>query len=140
MSEKKRERLSARFETFVENEIFAFSSFLSKTLFESSKKKSKSLLSLFFLSWEWKYLTRNKIFRYFDNFVKISLTCVKVRRFALFNSSIISAILFVEKYYFVNTVTIIVNRFSVSMSVSFRLSVKNKKKILFSLSWNFRFL
>ena len=44
----------------------------------------------------------------------------------------ISAISFVEKYDFVNTVTIIVNRFSVSLSVSvfvfFRLFVKRKKR------------
>ena len=76
-----------------------------------------SLLSLFFLSWEWKFFSRNKIFQRFDNFVKVSLTYVKIRRFRLFNSSMNSAISSVEKYDFVNTVTIIVNRFSVSMFV-----------------------
>ena len=35
---------------------------------------------------------------------------------------------FVEKYDFVNSVTIIANRFNVSMSVFFRLSVKSKKR------------
>ena len=100
------------------------------------KKRLKSLLSLFFLSWKWKFLTKNKTFQYFDSFVKISLICVKIRRFALFNSSMISAILFVKKYNFVNTVTIIANRFNVSMFVFFRLFIKSKKKILLSLSWN----
>ena len=64
--------------------------------------------------------------------MKISLTCVKIRRFRLFDSSMISATSSVERYDFVNTVTIIVNRFSVSMSVSmfviFRLFVKKKKR------------
>ena len=92
------------------------------------KKRSKSLLSLFFLSWEWKSFTKNKIFRYSSNFVNVSLICDKIRRFVLFNSSMISAISFVERYDFANSVTIIVNRFSVSMFVSFRFSVKNKKK------------
>ena len=105
------------------------------------KKKSKSflsllslfflsLLSLFFLSWKWKFLSKNKIFQRFDNFVKISLTCVKIRRSRLFNSSMNSAISFVEKYNFANTVTIIANRFSVSLSVSMfvflRFFVKKK--------------
>ena len=98
-----------------------------------------SLLSLFFLSWKWKFLSRNKTFQRFDNFVKISLTCVKVRRFRLSDSSIISAISSVEKYNLANTVTIIVNRFNVSMSVSLRFFVKKKSEILFSISWNFRF-
>ena len=55
----------------------------------------------------------------------------------------ISAILFVEKYDLVNTVTIIVNYFSVSMSVFLRLSVKSKKKdsafafVRFSISESF---
>ena len=92
------------------------------------KERSRSLSSLSFLSWEWKSLTRNKISQRLDNFVKISLICVKVRRFRLFNSSMISAISSVEKYDFVNTVTIIANRLNVSMSVFFRLSVKSKKR------------
>ena len=110
------------------------------------KKKSRlllSLLSLSFLSWKWKSLSKNKTFQRFDNFVRISLICVKVRRFRLFNSSMISTISSVEKYDFVNTVTIIVNRFNVSMSVSmfvfFRLFVKKKSEILSLISWNFRF-
>ena len=64
--------------------------------------------------------------------MKVSLICVKIRRFRLFNSSMISAISFVEKYDFANTVTIIVNRFNVSMFVSmfvfFRFFVKRKKR------------
>ena len=92
------------------------------------KRRSRSLLSLFFLSRKWKSLIKNKISRYLNNFVSVSLICDKVHRSALFNSSMISAILSVEKYDFANSVTIIVNRFSVSMSVSFRLSVKNKKR------------
>ena len=81
-----------------------------------------------FLSWEWKFFTKNKISQYFDNFVWISLICVKVRRFALFNSSITSAISSVQKYNLVNIVTIIVNCFSVSMFVFLRFSIKNKKR------------
>ena len=92
------------------------------------KRRSKSLLSLFFLSWEWKFFTKNKTSQYFDNFVKILLIYVKIRRFALFNLSMILAISFVEKYDLANTVTIIANRLSVSMFVSFRLSVKSKKR------------
>ena len=64
--------------------------------------------------------------------MKISLTCVKIRRFRLFNSSMNSAILSVERYDFANTVTIIANRLSVSLSVSMfvslRLFVKRKKR------------
>ena len=74
-----------------------------------------------------------------NNFVNASLICDKIRRFRLFNSSMISTISFVERYDFVNFVTIIVNRFSVSMSVFFRLFVKSKKRDLLSLSWDFRF-
>ena len=91
-----------------------------------------SLLSLFFLSWEWKFFSKDKTFQRFDNFVRISLICVKIRRFRLFNSSMNSAISFVEKYDFVNIVTIIVNRLSVSLFVSvfvfFRFFVKRKKR------------
>ena len=110
---------------------------LSSRLFQKfslslRKRRSRSLLSLFFLSWEWKFFTRNKTFQRLDNFVKVSLTCVKIRRFRFFDSSMISAILSVEKYDFANTVTIIANHFSVSMfvsmSVSFRLFVKKKKR------------
>ena len=64
--------------------------------------------------------------------MKISLTCVKIRRFRFFDSSMNSTILSVEKYNFVNIVTIIVNRFNVSLSVSvfvfFRFFVKRKKR------------
>ena len=55
----------------------------------------------------------------------------------------ISAISSVEKYDLANTVTIIVNRFSVSMSVSFRLFIKTKKRksvfdlVRFSISKSF---
>ena len=120
--------------------FFRLSQRLSLSLW---KKRSKSLLSLSFLSWEWKFLTRNKISQHFDNFVKVSLICVKIRRFRLFNSSIISAISFVKRYDFVNTVTIIINRFNVWMFVFFRLSVKNKKRnsafdlVKFSISESF---
>ena len=60
--------------------------------------------------------------------MSVSLICNKVRRFVLFNSSMISAILFVERYDFANFMTIIVNCFNVSMFVSFRFSVKIKKR------------
>ena len=64
--------------------------------------------------------------------MKISLIYFKIRRFRLFDSSMNSAILFVEKYDFVNTVTIIVNRFSVSLSVFmfvfFRFFAKKKER------------
>ena len=106
------------------------------------KKRSRSLLSLS-LSWKWKFLTRNKTFRYLDNFVWISLIYVKVRRSALFDSSMISAISFVERYDLANTVTIIANRLSVSMFVSFRLFIKRKKRnsafdfVKFSISKSF---
>ena len=129
MNEKKRESLSTRFKIFVEIEIFSvFFSFLSEIFVESVKKKLRSLLSLFSLSWKWKFFTKDKISQRFDNFVKVSLTCVKICRFRLFNSSMISTTSFVEKYDLANTVTIIVNRLSVSMSVFFRLSVKKKKR------------
>ena len=64
--------------------------------------------------------------------MRISLTCFKIRRSRLFNSSMNSAISFVERYDLANTVTIIVNRFSVSLSVfvfvSFRLFAKKKER------------
>ena len=128
MSEKKRKRFFARSKVFVEDEISAFSSFLSKISFEFSKKKIKIVVVVVFSVVRMKIFHKNKISRYFDNFVKISLTCVKVRRSALFDSSMISAISFVEKYDFANSVTIIVNRFSVSMSVSLRFFIKRKKR------------
>ena len=123
--------------------LLIFFRLFQKFLLSLLKKKSRSflsllslffllLLSLSFLSWKWKSFSKNKTFQRFDNFVKISLTCVKIRRFRLFNSSINSAISFVEKYDLANTVTIIVNRLSVSLFVSmfvfFRLFVKKKKK------------
>ena len=120
--------------------FFRLSQILSLNLWKKKSKSFLSLLSLFFLSllslflllWEWKSFSKNKIFRRFDNFVKISLICVKVRRSRLFNSSMNSAISFVEKYNLANTVTIIVNRFNVSLFVSmfvfFRLFVKKKKR------------
>ena len=112
--------------------FFRFFQRFSLKLWKKRSKSFLSLLSLFFLSWEWKFFLRNKTFQRFDNFVKISLICVKVRRFRLFNSSMNSAISFVEKYDFVNTVTIIVNRFSVSLSVSvfvsFRFFAKKKER------------
>ena len=99
------------------------------------KRKSKSLLSLLslsFLSWKWKSLSKDKTFQRFNNFVRISLIYVKIRRSRLSNSSMISTISSVEKYDLANTVTIIANRLSVSMfvsmSVSIRLSVKRKKR------------
>ena len=137
MNEKKCERSTVRFKIFVENEISsAFFSSFSKTFVESSKKKIKIVVVAFSVV-RVKSFTKDKTFQYFDNFVKISLICVKIRRSALFNSSMISTISFVEKYDLVNTVTIIVNRLSVSMSVSFRLSVKNKNKIYFRSRENF---
>ena len=64
--------------------------------------------------------------------MKISLICVKIRRFRLFDSSMNSAISSVEKYNFVNTVTIIANRLSVSLFlfvfVSFRFFAKKKER------------
>ena len=64
--------------------------------------------------------------------MKISLTCFKIRRFRLSDSLMNSAISSVEKYDLANTVTIIVNRFSVSLSVSvfvsFRLFAKKKER------------
>ena len=123
--------------------LFRFFQKFSLNLWKKRLRSLLSLLSLFFLSWKWKFLSRNKTSQRFDNFVKISLICVKIRRFRLFNSSMISAISFVEKYDFVNTVTIIVNRFSVSMFVSmfvfFRFFVNKKNEILFLISWNSRF-
>ena len=81
--------------------LLLFFRFFQKFSLSLLKKKSKSflsLLSLFFLSWKWKFLSRNKISQCFDNFVKISLIYVKIRRSRLFNSSMNSAISFVEKY------------------------------------------
>ena len=64
--------------------------------------------------------------------MRISLTCFKIRRFRLSDSSMNSAISSVERYDFINTVTIIVNRFNVSLFmsvfVSFRLSAKRKER------------
>ena len=112
--------------------FFRFFQKLSLSLRKKRLRLFLSLLSLFFLSWEWKFLSKNKTFQRFDNFVKISLICVKIRRFRLFNSSMNSTISFVEKYDFVNTVTIIVNRFSVSLFVSvfvfFRFFAKKKER------------
>ena len=118
-------------------EIFsAFSSFFSKIFVEFVKKKIKIVfvvaVTVFSVVRVKVFFSKNKIFQRFDNFVKISLTCVKIRRFRLFNSSMNSTISFVEKYNFVNIVTIIVNRFNVSMFVSmfvfFRFFVKRKKR------------
>ena len=121
-------RLKSKFLLF----FFRFSQRSSLSLWKKKSKSLLSLLSLFSLSWKWKFLLKDKIFQRLNNFVKISLTCVKIRRFRLFNSSMISTISSVEKYNFANTVTIIVNRLSVSMSVStfvfFRFSVKKKKR------------
>ena len=97
-----------------------------------------SLLSSSFLSWKWKFFSRNKTFQRFDNFVKISLICVKVRRFRFFDFSMNSTISSVEKYNFINTVTIIANRLSVSLFVSvfvsFRFFAKKKER---NLAFNF---
>ena len=66
--------------------------------------------------------------------MRISLTCFKVRRFRLFDSSMNSAISSVEKYDLANTVTIIANRLSVSLFLSvfvfFRLFAKRKERNL----------
>ena len=129
MNEKKRKRSFARFKVFVENEIFVFFfRFCQKFSLNFRKKKSRSLFSLFFLSWKWKSFTKDKIFRYLNNFVNVSLICDKSRHFALFNSFVISTISFVEKYDFANFVTIIINRFNVSMSMFLHFSVKSKKR------------
>ena len=64
--------------------------------------------------------------------MKISLICVKIRRFRFFDSSMNSAISFVEKYDFINTVMIIVNCFNVSLFVFvfvfFRFFAKKKER------------
>ena len=66
--------------------------------------------------------------------MRISLTCFRIRRFRLFDSSMNSAISSVERYDFANTVTIIANRLNVSLSlsvfVSFRLFAKRKERNL----------
>ena len=64
--------------------------------------------------------------------MKISLTCFKIRRSRLFDSSMNSAISSVERYDLANTVTIIANRLSASLSVSvsvpLRPSAKRKER------------
>ena len=64
--------------------------------------------------------------------MKVSLTCFRIRRSRLSDSSMNSAISSVERYDFINTVTIIANRLSVSLSVSvfvsFRLFAKKKER------------
>ena len=92
------------------------------------EKKIKIVAVAVFLSWKEKFLTRNKISRYLNSFASVLLICDKIRRFVLSNSSVSLAISFVEKYDFANSVTIIVNRFSVSMSMFLRLSIKSKKR------------
>ena len=64
--------------------------------------------------------------------MRVSLICFKIRRFRLSDSSMNSAISSVEKYDFANTVTIIVNRLSVSLFLSvfvfFRFFAKKKTR------------
>ena len=126
---KKQKRLFVRFKVFRLCQRFSLN---------FRKRRSRSLLSLFSLLSKWKSFTKDKNFRYLSNFVSVSLICVKVRRSALFNSSMILAISFVKKYDLVNSVTIIVNCFSVSMFVFFVSLSRARKKILFSLLWDFR--
>ena len=140
MSEKKRKRSFGHFKVFVENEIFLlFFRLCQKLSLSFRKRKSKSLLSLFFLSWEWKSFTKNKISRYLNNFVNVLLICDKIRRFALFNSSMISAISFVE-----NIILLILWRLLLIVSMFrclcfFVFLLKIKKEILFLFLSNFRF-
>ena len=56
--------------------------------------------------------------------MRVSLTCFRIRRFRLFDLSMNSAISSVERYDLANTVTIIANRFSVSLSVSVFVSLR----------------
>ena len=140
MNEKKRKRflIVLKF-SFKTNFLLLFFRLFQKFSLNLWKKKSKSLLSLFFLSWKWKSFTRDKTFQRFDNFVKISLTWFKVRRFRLFNSSIILTILFVEKYNFANIwrSLLIVSMFR---CLCFFVSLSKKRsEILLSILWDSRF-
>ena len=104
----------------------------SKLWLNFSSRKRK-LLFLFFLLWKLRFFARNKSFLYFDKFAKVSLVCDKNRDFvALFDSFfdfVNSVISIITKYDFAKSVTINVNRFSVSALTIFKIFRIFRKKI-----------